>query len=461
MQSLTNTGVAAAISAGLFLIGMPYALLFGALGGVLRFIPYVGIWAAAGSTALVSVAVFDGWREPLLVVALFALVELIVYFAVEPLLYSHSVGVSPLALLITLAFWTWLWGPIGLILGTPLTVCLVALGRHVPELQFIMVLFGDEPVVTADVAVYQRLLKDDEVGARGVLKDYLKTHTAADLDGAVLLPALARVRRDAARGALSAHEAASIAAVIDRLVADLEGDARRAARAREGEPTPAAVPSASPLEAFACPARDAVDAAALRLLASRLASDGVHVTPAEPGLLAAEIVERVAATEPGVVVVSLAEVDVGHARYVLKRLRARLPDVPVVAACWGAPSRLDAMCALLLDAGATDVASTLEDTRARGSCSTAASRRNPRRPARRDGGARGGRAQRGSRRRKAAMARPISAGESSCTRWLPRTVTSCWFGQRRQNSRCAPTRMEPGSALTKSLGSRLAASHSA
>ena len=88
------------------------------------------------------------------------LVELTIYLVVEPLLYSHSAGVSPLALLITLAFWTWLWGPIGLILGTPLTVCLVALGRHVPEMQFIVVLFGDEPVVTTDVAVYQRLLKE-------------------------------------------------------------------------------------------------------------------------------------------------------------------------------------------------------------------------------------------------------------------------------------------------------------
>src|SRR5207237_3801336 len=141
MQSLLNTGFGAAIGTGLFLIGVPYALLFGVLAGVARFVPYVGIWGAAGSTALVSLAVFDGWREPVMVLILFALAELIVYFVVEPVLFSHSAGVSPLALLITLAFWTWLWGPIGLILGTPLTVCLVALGRHVPEMQFIAVLF--------------------------------------------------------------------------------------------------------------------------------------------------------------------------------------------------------------------------------------------------------------------------------------------------------------------------------
>src|SRR5882724_4038602 len=164
MQSLINTGFGIAIGTGLFLIGAPYALLFGVLAGVLRFVPYVGAWAAGGTAALMSLAVFDGWREPVMVLALFVLVELTIYLVVEPLLYSHSAGVSPLALLITLAFWTWLWGPIGLILGTPLTVCLVALGRHVPEMEFIVVLFGDEPVVTTDVAEEH----DDEFHLRHV-----------------------------------------------------------------------------------------------------------------------------------------------------------------------------------------------------------------------------------------------------------------------------------------------------
>src|SRR5689334_4064733 len=218
MQSLINTGFGAAIAAGLFLIGVPYALLFGVLGGVSRFIPYVGVWGAAASTALVSIAVFDGWREPLMVVALFALVELTIYLVVEPLLYSHSAGVSPLALLITLAFWTWLWGPIGLVLGTPLTVCLVVLGRHVPNLQFIAVLFADEPVVTTDVAVYQRLLKGDDVGAQTVLREYVKEHPAAAVYDDVLLPVLARVRRDGARGALTAQESVAIAGAVVRIV---------------------------------------------------------------------------------------------------------------------------------------------------------------------------------------------------------------------------------------------------
>jgi predicted PurR-regulated permease PerM len=358
-QSLINTGFGAAIGFGLFLIGAPYALLFGVLAAVLRFVPYVGAWVAAGSAALMSLAVFDGWREPVMVLVLFALVELTIYLVVEPLLYSHSAGVSPLALLITLAFWTWLWGPIGLILGTPLTVCLVALGRHVPEVQFIVVLFGDEPVVTTDVAVYQRLLKEDEPGARTVLEEYRKEHPVADVHEEVLLPALARVRRDAARGALTAQESVFIAGAIRRLVDALDAPAPSVA-ADEGALAPPA------LMALGCPARDEVDAAALLMLSRRVVADDVRLEVADAGLLAAEVLERVAATEPGVVLVaSLGASALGHARYLLKRLRARFPDLPLVAACWSAADDVDAASAALIDAGATEVAATLGEARER------------------------------------------------------------------------------------------------
>jgi len=364
MQSLTNTGFGLAIGTGLSLIGVPYALFFGVLSAALRFVPYIGAWVAAGSAALVSLAVFDGWREPVMVVTLFALVELAIYLVIEPLLYSHSAGVSPLALLITLAFWTWLWGPIGLILGTPLTVCLVALGRHIPEMQFITVLFGDEPVVTTDVAIYQRLLKGDEPGARSVLEQYVKEHPAIDVDEAVLLPALARVRRDGTRGALTAEEATFIAGAIRRIVDDLEAEALPAARERdESAPT---VPTTPSLRALACPARDDVDAAALRLLAGRVRPDGVRLKLVDPGTLTAEVLERVATSEPGVVVVaSLAQPGLAHARYVLKRLRARFPDLPLVAACWSPADDAEAACAALLDAGASDIATTLGEARER------------------------------------------------------------------------------------------------
>ena len=357
-QSLINTGFGVTIATGLFLIGVPYALLFGVLGAVLRFVPYVGVWVAAGSAALVSLAVSDGWREPLMVLTLFTLVELLIYLVVEPLLYSHSAGVSPLALLITLAFWTWLWGPIGLILGTPLTVCLVALGRHLPEMQFIVVLFGDEPVVSTDVAVYQRLLKGDEDGARAVFAQYVKEHPTADVYEEALLPVLARVRRDASRGALTAQESAFITGAIRRVVDESEDGGRPAAQDEAA--------AAPVLEALACPARDEVDAAALRMLAARVATEGVRLDVADAGVLAAEVLERVEAMRPGVVVVaSVAANGLGHARYVLKRLRARFADLPLVATCWSAPDEADEARAALVDAGATDVATTLGEARDR------------------------------------------------------------------------------------------------
>jgi predicted PurR-regulated permease PerM len=363
MQSLVNTGFAVAIGTGVFVIGVPYALLFGVLAGLLRFVPYVGPWIAMSLPAVTSLAVSEGWRAPLLVVALFVAVELTIYLVVEPLLYSHSAGVSPLALLITLAFWTWLWGPIGLILGTPLTVCLVALGRHVPDMRFIVVLFGDEPVVSADVAFYQRLLKGSEDEALGVLEDHVKRHSSADVNDEVLLPALARARRDTVRGALTREEAIAITAAASRSLDELNRRALHAAAVHDGDGSAPAAPS---LHALACPARDEIDAVALRMLARRLAGDHVELEVAGGGQLAAEMLDRVGALEPGVVMVaSVTPGGLAQARYLLKRLRERFPELPLVAAWWGAREGVEEATAALLEAGASEVATTLGEARDR------------------------------------------------------------------------------------------------
>src|SRR5438093_731272 len=216
----------------------------------------------------------------------------------------------------------------------------------------------DVPVVSTDVAVYQRLLKGDEAGARAVLAQYVKEHPTADVYEEALLPVLARVRRDASRGALTAQESAFITGAIRRVVDESEGGGRPAA---QNEAAAAPV-----LEALACPARDEVDAAALRMLAARVATEGGRLDVADAGVLAAEVLERVEAMRPGVVVVaSVAANGLGHARYVLKRLRARFADLPLVATCWRAPDEADEARAALVDAGATDVATTLGEARDR------------------------------------------------------------------------------------------------
>jgi predicted PurR-regulated permease PerM len=363
MQSLINGSFGTAIGIGLFFVGVPYALLFGVLAALLRFVPYVGAWLAASLPVVMALAVFPGWTQPFEVIALFAAVELTIYLAIEPFLLGHSAGVSPLALLITLAFWTWLWGPIGLVLGTPLTVCLVALGKHVPSLRFIVILFGDEPVVSPDVAFYQRLLRGDEDEAQLVLEEYVKTHPLPEAYERVLLPALCRARGDAARGAIMEDDAVAIAQMTARIIDELDDTVLLAARERDEPGAAAETRAADRLPVLACPARDELDAVALRMFALVAAAAHVEVDVTSPRLLAAELTELVRTREPAVVLVgSIPPGGVAHSRYVIKRMRAQFPDVGIVAARWSAPADDEAR-AQLIDAGATDVATSLSQAR--------------------------------------------------------------------------------------------------
>ena len=166
MQSLINGGTGTAVGVGLFFIGVPNAILWGLFAAVLRFIPYLGPWIAASLPVLISLAVFPGWEKPLLTLGLFLLIELISNNVVEPLVYGSETGISTIGILVSAVFWTWLWGPVGLLMATPLTVCLVVIGRYVPQLQFLDVLLGDQPPLPIEAQVYHRLLAMDsaEVG---------------------------------------------------------------------------------------------------------------------------------------------------------------------------------------------------------------------------------------------------------------------------------------------------------
>ena len=169
MQFAINAGFGLALGLGLFLIGVPYSLLWGILAATLRFVPYVGTWLAIGLILLFSVAVTPTWTTPLLVLGLVVVLELSTMYVVEPLLFRHSTGLSPIALLVAAAFWTWLWGPIGLVLSTPLTACLVVLGRYVPRLEFLGMLLGDKSAMDPEVTYYQRLLARDQDEATDVI----------------------------------------------------------------------------------------------------------------------------------------------------------------------------------------------------------------------------------------------------------------------------------------------------
>src|ERR1700724_2607719 len=181
LQFLVNAGFGALFGFGLYLIGVPNPALWGALAGILRIVPYVGTFAAATLPIALSLAVFDGWLKPLLVFLLVIGLELIIANFVEPWLYGAHVGISSLALLVTAVFWTVLWGPAGLILSTPLTVCVVVLGRYVPQLSFLHILLGDEPVLAAEAQLYQRLLAMDQQEAHAIISTFLKGRPLVEL----------------------------------------------------------------------------------------------------------------------------------------------------------------------------------------------------------------------------------------------------------------------------------------
>ena len=228
MQFLVNTVFMAVIATGLHFIGLQGALLWGVLAGLLRFVPYVGPIVGGGLPFVVSLAMFADWEQPLLTLGLFLVVELTVAYVVEPWWYGKHTGISSLAILVAAAFWATIWGPVGLILSTPLTVCLVVLGRYVPQFEFLYVLLGDEPVLPQEVQFYQRMLAMDQDEARAVVHEFLKDRGVIDLYDTILMPALAMAEMDRHKGVLDKVREDFMMESIAELVA--EQAARRGRR---------------------------------------------------------------------------------------------------------------------------------------------------------------------------------------------------------------------------------------
>jgi len=203
LQSMVNISYGVIIGFSLYLIHVPNAVLFGVIAGILRFLPYIGPPVGALLPVLLSLAVFEDWTRPLIVIGIFVVIEIIVANFIEPMLYGSKTGISSMAVLVAAVFWTFLWGPIGLVLSTPLTLCLVVFGRHVPNMGFLNVLLGDEPVLSPEVLYYQRLLATDHDEARQVLDSHLKEKSLTELYDGVVIPALAMAEKDRQTGNLA------------------------------------------------------------------------------------------------------------------------------------------------------------------------------------------------------------------------------------------------------------------
>jgi hypothetical protein len=357
-QTALNMSFGVTIAIGLFALGLPFALTWGVFGALLRFIPYAGAWAAASIPILVSLAVFDGWMKPLLIVALFAVTETIIAFVLEPLFFARSAGVSSIALLISVAFWTWLWGPVGLALAIPLTVWLVVFSHTVKGLEFIGILVDDDPGLREHVIFYQRVLAGDDQEAAELVHEAVKTGSDLTAYDSILVPALARARRDHESGQLPdaeyTHVIETTRVVLDRAIT--EGPTHE-----PESPAPETTQTLERVLIAGCPVRDEADRLVLTTLNRLLERDGYSVRIAPAGALVAETIATVVAMNPAAIFVSSLD-ESGRARHLVKRLRATCPDATILVGCWGlqGAGRLRAdLCA----AGADDVVTTLEEAR--------------------------------------------------------------------------------------------------
>jgi predicted PurR-regulated permease PerM len=229
-QFAVNLGVGSAVAVGLTIIGLPHALLWGALAGVLRFVPYVGVWIAGLFAAVLAAAVEPGWTLAIATVGLFVVVELIAGQLIEPQLYGHTTGLSPLSVVIAAIFWSWLWGPIGLIVSTPLTLCLVVAGRHIKALSLLDILLGDNQALTMPQRFYQRALSADSDEIIASARAFLKRNSFAAYCDVVLMPALYLARLDLNTGAITEDQQMRVRAAMVAVIEAIAGEGRKFSR---------------------------------------------------------------------------------------------------------------------------------------------------------------------------------------------------------------------------------------
>lgn len=330
LQLVVNVAYGVLIGIALYFIGIPSPWLWGVCAGLLRFVSYVGPPLAAVPPIVLALAVFPGWHHAFLTAGVFFVLEITVANFVEPLLYGAHVGLSPLAILVSAVFWTLLWGFPGLLLSTPLTVCLVVMGRYVPGLAFLNVLLGDEPPMLPPAHFYQRLLANDLSEAREVLEESRKDKSLEEFYSSILLPALVLVEEDRHRGELDEDLESYIYQSTRELVQEFE---TTPVPPENGEDIPAPPPSDA-ANIVCVPARDDADEVAGMMLTHILRSVGCNARNIPIGS-SAEMLAEIAATKPERVLISaLAPFAVDHARWLYTKLRSQSPRLQIDICLW-------------------------------------------------------------------------------------------------------------------------------
>jgi predicted PurR-regulated permease PerM len=354
LNALINGGFGLTIGFGLFLIGVQYAALWGLLAAALRFIPYLGVLIAAVVPIGLSIAQFPGWSQPVFVIALFVSVELLVDNIIEPPVYGHSAGVSPVALLLAAMFWGWIWGTAGLVLSVPLTVSLAVLGKYLPPLEPLWILLGNDASLPPAVRYYQRLLADDVEEANEVFDEYRKDHTLVEAFDHVLLPALAQAERDREHGDITEANQELIWNTTEQFLDDLPAESSDTAKA---EALNDQLPS---LSIVGVPVLDRADELAIKMLCC-VAPSYIRIEAMTTAVLTGELLTRLESSEPDLVCISaLGPGGVGQVRYICKRVRQGFPHLPIFAGRWAYQGNADKMIANTKERGATYVFTELD-----------------------------------------------------------------------------------------------------
>jgi len=306
MQLVVNAMFGIPFGIALYFIGIPNALFFGLLGMVLRFIPYAGVWVAAAMPAILAFAISDGWTPVAWTLGVFFALEALLAYVIEPWLYGKSAGLSPIAIIAAVVFWTWLWGPIGLLLATPLTVCVAVMGRHIPELGFLNLLLGVEPVLSPEERFYQRLIALDHEDAQQLAESHVAAHGIAATFDDVIVPSLTLLEADRRKAALEPARERYVYEHARRIIEELEHN------------PPADI------------------GGAVCIVAARDETDRIAATMASR-LIAAPVVENAGQKPCKAVLISAVPPGAAHeAGYLARRLRRELPNAKIVVGLWGA-----------------------------------------------------------------------------------------------------------------------------
>ena len=362
MQLVVNVSYGIPVAIGLYFIGVPNAVLWGAFTTVLRFIPYIGPWIGAAMPVVLSLAVSASWTMPLLTIGLFIVLELLSNNVMEPWLYSTSTGVTPIALIVAAVFWTWLWGPVGLILSTPLTVCLVVMGRHITRLSFLSVLLSDEEALTPAEDCYHRLLTVGEQDELEFVEAYLKANSLTALYDAVFIPVISATETDYRLELLDDEQRLLVEQTLRDIIEDLGTVPQVAGNI---PPTAEHTPSLGPAPTFricCLPARADRDELAGAMLTQLLQAQGLAAQNAAGKLTVGEsldFVEKSGADAACISVVSPSTVI--QARHLCIKLRTRFPQLKIVIGLWGTTQGVTDAAKRLRDSGANEVVTTLND----------------------------------------------------------------------------------------------------